>query len=162
MAAATKVGVRITLLRTLAMLRLKKQEIYSIYFFAAMYGLVQMSIPLGIQMIINFIQAYTFSTSLWILIALVLIGVFFSGALQVTQMRIIERINQKIFARYGLEFAYRIPRLDMKSVDDYYLPELVNRFFDTVGVQKRSGKAAYRHSYGLHTNYLWHYTSLTI
>ncbi len=140
MATSTNTGVRRTVMRTLEVIRLKKGEIYSIYFFASMYGLIQLSIPLGIQMIVNFIQAYTFSTSLWVLIALVLVGVLFSGALQVTQMRIIERINQKIFSRYALEFAYRIPKLDVKGVDDYYLPELVNRFFDTVGVQKGLGK----------------------
>ncbi len=105
-----------------------------------MYSLLQLTIPLGIQMIINFIQAYTFSTSLWVLIGLVIAGVFISGIFQVTQMRLIERINQKIFARYGFEFAFRIPRLDMKSIDHYYLPELVNRFFDTVSVQKSLGK----------------------
>ncbi|HEX8277193.1 MAG TPA: ABC transporter ATP-binding protein, partial [Segetibacter sp.] len=140
MEASANKGVRKTVMRTLDVIRLKKGEIYSIYFFAGMYGIIQLSIPLGIQMIVNFIQAYTFSTSLWVLIALVLVGVLFSGALQVTQMRIIERINQKIFSRYALEFAYRIPRLDVKSVDDYYLPELVNRFFDTIGVQKGLGK----------------------
>lgn len=132
--------MRMPIMRTLEVIRLKKGEIYSIYFFAAMYGLLQLSIPLGIQMIVNFIQAYAFSTSLWVLIALVLTGVLFSGVLQVTQMRLIERVNQKIFTRYALEFAYRIPKLDMKSVDDYYLPELVNRFFDTVSVQKGLGK----------------------
>jgi ABC-type bacteriocin/lantibiotic exporter with double-glycine peptidase domain len=140
MGATANTGVRKTVMRTLDVIRLKKGEIYSIYFFASMYGVIQLSIPLGIQMIVNFIQAYTFSTSLWVLIALVLAGVLFSGALQVTQMRIIERINQKIFSRYALEFAYRIPKLDMQGVDDYYLPELVNRFFDTVGVQKGLGK----------------------
>lgn len=132
--------VRKPLLRTLGVIRLKKQEIYSIYFFAAIYGLIQLSIPLGIQVIVNFIQAYTFSTSLWVLIALVLLGVLFSGALQISQMRIIERINQKIFLRYGLEFAYRIPKIDIKSVDNIYLPELINRFFDTISVQKGLGK----------------------
>lgn len=140
MKATANTGVRKTVMRTLDLIRLKKGEIYSIYFFACIYGLIQLSIPLGIQMIVNLIQAYTFSTSLWILIALVLIGVLFSGALQVAQMRIIERINQKIFSRYALEFSYRIPKMDVKGVDDYYLPELVNRFFDTVGVQKGLGK----------------------
>jgi ABC-type bacteriocin/lantibiotic exporter with double-glycine peptidase domain len=140
MGASANTGVRKTIMRTLDVIRLKKAEIYSIYFFASMYGVIQLSIPLGIQMIVNFIQAYTFSTSLWVLIGLVLVGVLFSGALQITQMRIIERINQKIFSRYALEFAYRIPKLDVKGVDDYYLPELVNRFFDTVGVQKGLGK----------------------
>jgi ATP-binding cassette subfamily B protein len=140
MATSNNTGVRKVVMRAFEVIRLKKEEIYSIYFFASIYGLIQLTIPLGIQMIVNFIQAYTFSTSLWVLIALVLAGVLFSGALQVTQMRVIERINQKIFSRYAIEFAYRIPRLDVKGVDDYYLPELVNRFFDTVGVQKGLGK----------------------
>lgn len=133
-------SVRKTVLRTLELIRLKKQEIYSIYFFSAMYGLLLLSIPVGVQMIINFIQAYTYSTSLWVLIFLVLVGVLLSGVLQVIQMKIIERVNQKIFSRYGLEYAFRIPRLDMKSIDEYYLPELINRFFDTVSVQKGLAK----------------------
>ena len=140
MATTKTIGVGVPIRRTLELIRLKKGEIYSIYFFAVMYGLLQLSIPLGIQLIINFIQAYTYSTSLWILIGLVIAGVLLSGIFQVTQMKLIERINQQIFARYGLEFAYRIPKLDMKSVDPYYLPELVNRFFDTVSVQKSLGK----------------------
>ena len=140
MGTSKTIGVRVPLVRTLELIRLKRGEIYSIYFFAIMYGLLQLSIPLGIQMIINFIQAYTFSTSLWVLIGLVIGGVLISGIFQVTQMRLIERINQKIFARYGFEFTFRIPKLDMKSVDHYYLPELVNRFFDTVSVQKSLGK----------------------
>ncbi|HEX8676579.1 MAG TPA: ABC transporter ATP-binding protein [Segetibacter sp.] len=138
--ATSDKGVRRPIMRTLEVIRLKKEEIYSIYFFAVIYGLIQLSIPLGIQMIVNFIQAYTFSTSLWVLIGLVLSGVLFTGALQISQMRIIERINQKIFLRYGMEFAFRIPKMDIKSVDNYYLPELINRFFDTISVQKGLGK----------------------
>ncbi len=127
-------------LRVMAVIRLKKREISAIYFFAVLNGLVQLSIPLGIQAIINFLQAFTFSTSLWVLITLVLVGVLLSGALQVSQLKLIERINQKLFARYGFEFAYRIPKLDVKKVDGYFLPEQVNRFFDTVSIQKGLGK----------------------
>ncbi len=136
----TKTDLRRTLVRIFEVLRLKKKEINAIYFFALMYGVLQLSIPLGIQSIVNFIQAYTFSTSLWLLIILVVIGVAISGGLQVTQMKIIERINQKIFARFSLEYSYHIPRLDMKSVDSYYLPEMVNRFFDTITLQKGLAK----------------------
>ena len=131
---------RIPLMHLYEVLRLKKREITSIYFFAIMYGLLQLSIPLGIQAIINFIQAYTFSTSLWVLIGLVVLGVGISGNLQVNQLKIVERINQDIFARYGLEYSYHIPKLDLKSVDKYYLPELVNRFFDTISLQKSLSK----------------------
>lgn len=127
-------------MRMVEVVRLKKKEISAIYFFAIMHGLLQLSIPLGVQAIINFLQAYTFSTSLWVLIFLVLTGVLMSGALQVSQLKLIERINQKLFSRYGLEFAYRIPRLDVKHIDSYFLPEQVNRFFDTVSIQKGLGK----------------------
>jgi ATP-binding cassette, subfamily B, bacterial len=66
--------------------------------------------------------------------------VFITGLLQVNQMKIIEKVQQKIFLRYSFEYAHRIPRLDLKSVDQYYLPELVNRFFDTVSLQKGISK----------------------
>ncbi len=93
--------VRNPLLRMIGVIRLKKKEISTIYFFAVLYGLLQLSIPLGIQSIINFLQAFTFSTSLWVLIGFVLLGVLLSGALQVSQLRVIERVNQKFFALWS-------------------------------------------------------------
>jgi ABC-type bacteriocin/lantibiotic exporter with double-glycine peptidase domain len=51
-------------------------------------------------------------------------------------MKVVERIQQRIFTRYAFEFTYKIPRFDIKKVDKYHLPELVNRFFDTVSLQK--------------------------
>jgi len=38
--------------------------------------------------------------------------------------------------RYGLEFSDRLPKLDNEKLDNYYLPELANRFFDTISLQK--------------------------
>ena len=140
MANYTEKIMRIPFLRIMEVIRLKKKEISAIYFFAILNGLLQLSIPLGIQAIINFLQAFTFSTSLWVLIGLVLVGVLLSGALQVSQLKLIERINQKLFSRYGLEFAYRIPKLDVKKADGYFLPEQINRFFDTISIQKGLGK----------------------
>ncbi len=140
MATTLKSEGKFPLLRMFKVIRLKRKEITSIYFFAIMHGLLQLSIPLGIQAIINFIQAYSFSTSLWLLIFFVVLGVAISGGFQVTQLKIIERINQQIFLRYGFQYAYHIPKMDMKSVDGYYLPELVNRFFDSITLQKGLSK----------------------
>lgn len=117
-------------------LRLEKKEVSAIYFFAILAGLLQLSIPLGIQAVINFVLAGAISTSMVVLIALVVIAVLLAGVMQVSQMRIIEKIQQRIFARYSFEFAWRIPRLDMQKVDMYYMPELMNRFFDVISLQK--------------------------
>ncbi len=121
-------------------IRLEKNEISSVYFYAILSGMIQLSLPLGIQSIIGFVLGASFSTSLIIMVSLVVLGVFLSGLLQVNQMRLIEKVQQKIFVRYSFEFAERIPKLDLQGVDHYYLPELVNRFFDTVSLQKGISK----------------------
>jgi len=121
-------------------LQLEKTEISSVYYFAIMSGLVQLIVPVGIQSIINFSMAGTPSTSLVILIIVVLVGVFLVGLLQIGQMRIIEKIEQRIFTRYAFEFAWRIPKIDLKSTEGYYLPEVVNKFFDTISFQKSLSK----------------------
>ena len=113
-----------------------KKDISAIYIFALLIGLVQLSLPLGIQTIINFVMAGSMSTSIVVLIILVVIGTFLNGLLQVRQLEIIEKLKQKIFLRYAFDFSNRLPRLNIERLDNYYLPELVNRFFDTVSLQK--------------------------
>ncbi len=122
--------------RLLQVLNLERKEIGAIYFYAILAGVLQLAMPLGIQAIINFVLAGSLSTSIVVLIVLVVISVFFTGLLQVNQMKIIEKIQQRIFTRYSFEFAWRIPRLDLKKIDQYYLPEFVNRFFDTINLEK--------------------------
>jgi ABC-type bacteriocin/lantibiotic exporter with double-glycine peptidase domain len=122
--------------RLLELLRLESKDVSSIYFFAILAGLLQLSIPLGIQAVINFVLAGAISTSMVVLIIMIVIAVFFSGLLQVSQMKVIEKIQQRIFSRYSFEFAWRVPRLDVQKVDGYYMPEMMNRFFDTVALQK--------------------------
>lgn len=126
--------------RILQVIKLEKNEISSVYFYAVLNGLIQLSLPLGIQAIISFVLGGAISTSLVIMISLVVLGVFINGLLNINQMRLIEKVQQKIFVRYSFEFAERIPRINLQSVDSYYLPELVNRFFDTVALQKGISK----------------------
>ena len=128
------------LARLWQVINLERREIGAIYFYSILNGLLQLSVPIGVQAIINFVLAGALSTSMIVLIIMVVMGVFLSGLMQINKMRIIEKIQQRIFTRYSFEFAYRIPKLDLKSVDGYYLPELANRFFDTVAMQKGLNK----------------------
>jgi len=117
-------------------LRLDKKDISSIYFFAILGGLIALTLPLGIQTIINFVTAGTLSTSIVVLIIIVVLGVFINGLVQVRQMQITEKVKQKIFTRYSLEFANKLPHLNIEKLDKYYLPELVNRYFDAPSLTK--------------------------
>ncbi|HSK11650.1 MAG TPA: ABC transporter transmembrane domain-containing protein, partial [Phnomibacter sp.] len=140
MAVANEYSLKAAIGRLFKLLHLERKAIYSIYFYAILTGVLTLSIPLGLQSIINFVLGGSFSTSLTILIVAVVIGVLLTGILQVLQLKINERIQQDIFVQYSFEFAHRIPRLDMLSVDGYYMPELLNRFFDTVSLQKGLNK----------------------
>jgi ABC-type bacteriocin/lantibiotic exporter with double-glycine peptidase domain len=127
-------------LRFLGLLRLEKREIFQIFYYAIFGGIVSLSLPLGIQAIINLIQGAQVSTSWVILVILVTIGVTFSGALQLMQLRIIETIQQRIFVRASFELSYRFPKIKMMELRNYYPPELANRFFDTLTIQKGLSK----------------------
>ena len=126
--------------RVFSIIKLGSKEIYAIYVYSILVGLLQLSLPLGIQSIINFVMAGSFSASMVILITVVVVGVFLAGVLQISQMKLNEKIQQNIFVQYALEFAYRIPRIDIKSVDGSFMPELINRFFDVVSLQKGLSK----------------------
>ena len=126
--------------RFVGLLKLDKKDLYQVFYYAVFAGLVNLSLPLGIQAIINLIQGAQVSTSWIILVILVTLGVGFVGLLQLTQMRIIEHIQQKIFTRASVEFAYRFPKIKMSELRNFYPPELANRFFDTLTVQKGISK----------------------
>ena len=118
----------------------ERKAVYRVYGLAIFSGLVNLSLPLGIQAIINLIQGGQVSTSWIILVAVVILGVLGVGILQLAQMRITENIQQRIFTKSAFEMAIRIPRIKLESLYDHYAPELMNRFFDTLTVQKGLNK----------------------
>ncbi len=117
-----------------------KKEIKGIYVFSILSGMVELSLPLGVQTIIGLVMGAQMITSIYVLIALVTLGVLFSGMIQMNQMKLIEKVQQKIFTDIAFDFANKIPRFDLKKMDKSYLPEKVNRFFDTLNIQKGISK----------------------
>ncbi len=126
--------------RLMGLLKLDKKDILQTFYYAIFAGLVNLSLPLGIQAIINLIQGAQISSAWIILVILVTGGVAFAGILQLMQIRIIENVQQKIFTRASFEFVYRFPKIKMSELRDYYPPELANRFFDTLTIQKSLAK----------------------
>jgi ABC-type bacteriocin/lantibiotic exporter with double-glycine peptidase domain len=126
--------------RLVGLLKLDKKDIRQIFYYAIFAGLVALTLPLGIQAIINLIQGAQVSTSWIVLVVLVTLGVAFQGILQLMQIRILENIQQKIFTRASFEFAYRFPKIKMDELRNYYPPELANRFFDVLTIQKGLSK----------------------
>ena len=122
------------------LLELDRKDVYQIFFYAIFAGLISLSLPLGIQAITNFIQSGRVSASWIVLIILVVFGVALTGILSLMQLRITENLQQKIFVRSSFEFAARLPKIKTEQLYNTYPPELANRFFDTMAIQKGTSK----------------------
>lgn len=126
--------------RLIGLLEPERKDVIYLYLFALVRGVIMLTLPLGIQAIINLIGGGQVATSWGVLIGFVSIGILFTGVLQVMELKVSEHLQQRIFARSALEFAYRMPRVSNAAIQGRYLPELVNRFFDTLTVQKGLNK----------------------
>lgn len=122
------------------LIEIDKKDIYQIILYSILAGIISLSLPLGIQSIVNFLQAGKISTSWVVLVTIVVIGVATVGVLRIMQYRINEDLQQKIFVRSSFEFAYRFPKIKFNKLYNYSPPELANRFFDTLTVQKGFSK----------------------
>ena len=122
------------------LLKLDKKDILQTIYYAIFAGLLNLSVPLGIQAIVNLIQGGRVSTSWTILVVLVTLAVGFVGVLDLMQVRIVENLQQKIFTRGSFELTYRFPKIKMEELVGTYPPELANRFFDIITIQKGVAK----------------------
>jgi ABC-type bacteriocin/lantibiotic exporter with double-glycine peptidase domain len=122
--------------RLVNMLRLERRDIYSIYVYAILIGTISLALPLGIQAIIGFVQGGVYFSSIYILIGLVILALILSGVMQVMQLTIVEYLQERLFIKSAFEYTYRITHIKTEALRNFYPPELMNRFFDIITVQK--------------------------
>ena len=114
----------------------EKSIIYKIYLLAILQGLMYLGIPLGIQGIITYIMAGSFSASLILLSTITVIVTIFIGFFQLWQMRINETLHQKIFGDLVSKINYFLE----KSNPSAEILSSLNKFFEVVTLQKGISK----------------------
>lgn len=122
--------------RLFRLLSEEKKDITYIYVYAVFIGLISLTLPLGIQATVSLISGGVIFSSIYILIALVILGVLAAGGLQVMQITLVEHLQRRVFTKAAFEFAFRVPRIRAESLTQYHAPELINRFFDVLTIQK--------------------------
>lgn len=118
----------------------ERKNIVYIYVYAIIIGLINLSLPLGIQAIIGRISGGMLFDGVIVLITFVIIGIIISGGLQIMQIYLVEILQRRIFTKAAFEFAFRIPRIRSEALLNAYPPELMNRFFDVLTLQKGFSK----------------------
>lgn len=118
------------------LLKHERREIGYLLLYAIIAGVISLSLPLGVQSIVGFVSSGRIATSVVVLVVLIVLGLLISGGMQIMQLYLAEFIQKRLFAKTAFEFAFRIPRIRVESVLKDYPPELVNRFFEIVSLQK--------------------------
>ncbi len=122
--------------RLVNLLSNERRDIGYIYFYAIAVGLISLILPLGVQAIFNLVKTGSVFSSVYLLMGLVIIGLLTSGIMQIVQVSIVEILQKRIFAKAAFEFSYRLPRIKTEALLNSHPPELMNRFFDVLTIQK--------------------------
>lgn len=126
--------------RLVQLLVRERGEVGLVYLYSALIGLFSLTLPLGVQAIVGLVSGGLVLQPVVLLIGFVIAGTLATGVLQVVQLAVVERLQQRVFARMALEYTFRVPRLQLERVLGENLPETMNRFFEVVTIQKSLAK----------------------
>ena len=124
------------LARLLSLLKPEWSDVWIVMVFAFVVGLLTLATPIAVEALVNTVAFGRFLQPVFVLALILLTFLSFSAAMRGLQTYVTELIQRRLFARIAGDLAFRLPRARTESTDALYLPELTNRFFDVVTVQK--------------------------
>lgn len=122
--------------RLLALLKPERSDIWVVAVFAFFAAVLSLATPIAVESLVN-IVAFGRLLQPLVILSLMLFGFLaFASMMRALQTFVVEIIQRRLMARVAADFAYRFPRVQVDSLDGRHGPELANRFFDIVTLQK--------------------------
>lgn len=118
----------------------ERSELWVLLTYTITLVIFSLLIPLAMNALVNSVAAGLFVQPVVILALLVFGALFMGGVMQMMQLNLVEAIQQRIFAESAMKIADVLARACPRSLRAEYIPELVNRFFDVLTVQKAVAK----------------------
>jgi len=125
-------------IRLFRLLKVERRDIWVVVTFALWVGLLSLATPIAVESLVNTVALGALLQPLVVLTLLLLACLILAAALRALQSISVEVIQRRIFARVVADLSYRLPRVRLEALDGQHGPELVNRFFDVMTVQKTS------------------------
>lgn len=122
--------------RLAALLRLERREVWVVVVYSIGVGLLTLVGPVAIQVLVNIIAFESLLQPLVVLTVFVLVALGFAAVLKAFRVWTVEIIQRRFFVRVATDFGQRLVRVRAEAYERFNGPELVNRFFDVVTVQK--------------------------
>jgi ABC-type bacteriocin/lantibiotic exporter with double-glycine peptidase domain len=88
------------------------------------------------MIVVNTTAMGTLVQQLIVVCLVLLTALFLAAVLRTLQLVVVEFLQRRIFVRMVADLSHRLPHVDVKAFDRQHGPELVNRFFDVLTMQK--------------------------
>lgn len=124
--------------RLLALLKPEMSDVRTVIIYALGVGVLSLAVPITAMAVVNTTALATLVQQLIVLCVALLAALSLAAFLRVLQAVVVEYLQQRIFVRVVADLSHRLPRVDIRAFDQQHGPELVNRFFDVLTVQKAS------------------------
>ncbi|MFO0850386.1 MAG: ABC transporter ATP-binding protein [Gemmataceae bacterium] len=114
----------------------ERRDIGTVAVFAVAVAVLSLATPITVEALVNTVA---FGVLLWpvVVLAGVLMGCLgLAAAIRAMQVYVVECLQRRLFVRVVADYADRLPRLRLEAFDHRYGPELANRFFDVLTLQK--------------------------
>jgi putative ABC transport system ATP-binding protein len=114
----------------------ERRDIGALILFAAAVAVLSLATPIAVESLVNTVA---FGVLMWpvIVIAGILMTCLgLAAAIRAMQVYVVECIQRRLFVRVVADYAHRFPRMELEAFDRRYGPELANRFFDVLNLQK--------------------------
>jgi ABC-type bacteriocin/lantibiotic exporter with double-glycine peptidase domain len=118
------------------LLDVERNDLFVAVIYSAGIGIFTLALPVATQALVNTIALGNLMQPLLLLSVLVFATLAASGVLQVLRFYVVENIQRRIFVRISSDTIHRLLRAPASAFESYHGPELVNRFFDVVTLQK--------------------------
>ncbi|MCY3006878.1 MAG: ABC transporter ATP-binding protein [Planctomycetota bacterium] len=122
--------------RLLRLLKLESKDIWALGVFTLVVSFLDLATPLAVEQMVTTIGfASVVQPLIWI--ALLLFAILtLSAVIKALQVFIVEILQRRMIVRIVGDLAERLPRLERSAMDGIHGPELANRFFDVMTMQK--------------------------
>ena len=124
----------------MALLRPEAPEIRIILVLSMISGVLYLATPLTVDAVVNNFafggEQPVYVQALIVLAVFLLFLLGMLGVLRGAQEYAMEIIQRRLFVRLTADLSFRLPRVPLEVLERHQGPELVNRFFDVVTVQK--------------------------
>jgi|GEM_PF-281102 len=114
----------------------ERSTLWVIVIYSVAIGLLSLSLPIAVQALVNTVAFGTVLQPLVVLTLIVLVVLCFAGVLTVMRSYVVEIMQRRLFARIAADVMHKLLHVRKDTFDHIHGPELVNRFFDIVTVQK--------------------------